>query len=105
MMTRHLPLILALLSLLVLSGCASSGFFFKSTKAPTDHLLQTEGHELGDKQGEACMQSILGLAAFGDSSVSTAAKNGGVTQVGSVDESTFRVLFFYTKTCTIVTGT
>ena len=105
MTNRHIPLALALLSLLITSGCASSGAVFTSTKAPTDHLIQTEGHELGDKQGEACMQNILGLAAFGDSSVSTAAKNGGVTQVGSVDESTFRVLFFYTKTCTIVTGT
>ncbi len=58
----------------------------------------------GDKEGRACMESILGLVATGDSSVDTAKKNGGITRVTSVDYEVENVLGVIGKYCTVVRG-
>ena len=56
------------------------------------------------KRGEACQSSILGMFGFGDASIETAKKDTGITNVSSVDASSFSVLGFYNKYCTIVKG-
>ncbi len=58
----------------------------------------------GDKEGRACMESILGLVATGDSSVETAKQNGGITRVTSVDYEVENVLGVIGKYCTVVRG-
>ena len=63
----------------------------------------TQG-KAGRKTGRACAKSILGLVANGDASVEAAAKNGGITDVTSVDhETTWTVVIG--EYCTIVRGT
>lgn len=56
------------------------------------------------KTGEACVQSILGLVAFGDGSVQNAAMNGGISVVKSIDLNSFSVLMLYARLCTVVKG-
>jgi len=59
------------------------------------------------KVGTACAYSVLGLVAFGDSSVETAKKMGEIKKIAVVDTSynDFRFyLPFYQKGCTIVKG-
>ncbi|MDR3126039.1 MAG: TRL-like family protein [Rickettsiales bacterium] len=56
----------------------------------------------GEKVGRACARNILG-AIVGDSSVETAKKNGGITQVASVDKEV-TALLLYAEVCTVVTG-
>jgi hypothetical protein len=57
----------------------------------------------GSKTGEACSQSWAGVVALGDASIETAAKNGGITRINSVDyHATNRIVMG--KFCTIVRG-
>jgi len=61
--------------------------------------------ELGSKQGKATATSILGLIAKGDSSVATAARNGGITKIKTADVHVNSVLLgAYIEVTTIVTG-
>ena len=59
---------------------------------------------LGNKEGKACAQSILGLVAQGDASVKAAAKDGGITSITSVDHYTKNLLGVIGDYCTIVRG-
>ena len=62
------------------------------------------GAPIGKKVGEAKATIIFGLVFGGDASIQTAAKNGNITKVGSVDMKYFNCLNVYqTRTC-IVTG-
>ena len=61
-------------------------------------------NQTGNRTGESCATSILGLVATGDSSIETARRNGGITLVSSVDESYSTILGIYSKACTIVRG-
>lgn len=56
------------------------------------------------KTGTSTCTSILGLVAEGDCSISTAAKNGGITKVSTVDFDVSNILFLYATTTVIVTG-
>ena len=61
------------------------------------------GSGSGTKTGEACSQSWAGVVALGDASIATAAKNGGITRIQSVDyHATNRIVMG--KFCTIVRG-
>jgi len=55
------------------------------------------------KVGESCATNILGIYAYGDMSVETAKKDGGIIQVATVDKTIRNYLFFGTV-CTIVRG-
>jgi hypothetical protein len=61
-------------------------------------------NQAGNRVGQACASSILGLVATGDASVEAARRAGGITLITSVDGQSSNVLFFYTKYCTIVRG-
>lgn len=55
--------------------------------------------------GRACSYSILYLASFGDSSVYSAMKNGGIEKIANVSYEQFAILsFVYHRFCTVVTG-
>lgn len=91
----------------LVSGCAMSaggnamatGFVYSGYKTPGNI-----GPGQGTKTGEACISSVLGIVATGDSSVAAAKKAGGITQVSHVDHEVFGVLGIYATSCTIVTG-
>ena len=56
------------------------------------------------KTGEACQTSVLGFVGTGDASIEQAKRNGSITEVASIDASSFSVLWFFNKYCTIVKG-
>lgn len=59
----------------------------------------------GNKRGESekCT-NILGIAATGDCSIESAMKNGGITNVTSVDWEGSNFLLIFSSGKTIVTG-
>jgi hypothetical protein len=89
------------------TGCATSmashsgpGFIYTN---------QFEGdlvtaNQAGRKRGEACNTNILGLVTTGDSSLSAAMKNGGITVVSSADHYYKSILGVWGRVCLIVTG-
>ena len=70
-----------------LSGCVSAPFqspggLVAVSKAP----LSTDGNwQAGTKSGAASAQSVLGLYAWGDCSITAAAQNGGLKRVDYLD--------------------
>jgi TRL-like protein family len=71
------------------------------------HPLDVDVHDttLGSKVGEASVQSVLWLVAWGDSGTAAAAKAGGITTIRHMDQRTLYVLFgLYYKNTTIVYG-
>ena len=92
------------ISVAILAGCAQSpvvGAIYTNVKHGTN---VGTGDAAALKSGQACAQTILGLFAFGDSSVEAAARNGNVEQIAYVDHQSTSVLFFYGRYCTIVKG-
>ncbi|WP_066756085.1 TRL domain-containing protein [Crocinitomix algicola] len=89
---KKIKLALASLTVVVLTSCSISG-----------PLLITDNKAL-EKRGEASYTSWLGFPPFdGDISIQTAAKNGGITKVATVDQRIYGG-FFRTTVTTIVTG-
>jgi hypothetical protein len=97
------------------TGCAAampgsappSGVFYTGVKGvgPSTEAQVTDGVRPGPKQGQTCASGVLGLAAWGDMSVDTAKKTGGITRVDTVDYSQMSILgIVYTKNCTVITG-
>jgi hypothetical protein len=61
--------------------------------------------ELGHKQGEASMHSVLWLFAWGDAGAASAAKNGRISTLTHMDREWYIVLFgIYARQTTIVYG-
>jgi TRL-like protein family len=97
-MKRIVRVAVAMMAVLVLSGCVYSHVL---TPYDTD-LNKTV---LGQKQGKASMESVLWLVAWGDASTAAAAKQGGLTTVNHMDREILFVMFgLYSKTTTIVYG-
>jgi len=59
--------------------------------------------EVGSKVGQATNTIILGFLPIGDASVMTAAQNGGISKIGTVDIK-LEWYFVFTNITTIVTG-
>ena len=95
---------------LALSGCAGLAYASHGPIGNIGVYGDTMANEhvtdnaLGTKTGQACSTSILGIVTTGDASVPTAAKNGGITKIGSVDNKFSQVLGLYATYCVIVTG-
>jgi hypothetical protein len=106
-MKDHFRLIVLLGCSLALGGCAIatggngfvSGFVYSAYK-----MGGNVGPASGTKIGEACANSIFGLVAVGDASISAAKAAGGITQIAHVDHDNFDILGVYATTCTIVVG-
>ena len=80
------------------------GIFAFSSCSVTTPVLVTD-NVIGEKTGEASASVFLGFIKpmNMDLSIQTAAKNGGITEVGSVDYQVYGGLFV-SKYKTIVTG-
>jgi hypothetical protein len=89
-----------------LSGCFAygasplTGFIYTGVK----HGDTATSTPVGPKTGESCAVSVLGIAAFGDASVDTAAHMGGIASISHVDHKTTSVLGVYAEYCTEVHG-
>lgn len=101
------PALLALLAFAgVATGCATTtrapvtGLIFNGTKAGE---LVTEASD-ASKSGRSCAHSVLGAVAWGDASLDSAKKAGGISTVSAVDGENFSVLGAYARYCLVVTG-
>jgi hypothetical protein len=96
------------LALSMLPACGGLAFFSSGapiglvTSASTSKEIGTG--TVGAKKGEACAMSILYIVTLGDAAATTAAKNGGIAQIGTVDNDDFNLLGIYQRHCTEVTG-
>ena len=95
---------LILLSLLLLSCTFSaSGCVYSNVRVPLDR--DVDKTEFGVREGQASMQSMLWLFAWGDSSTRAAAEQGGLKTINHLDLEQLVVFFgLYTKTTTIAYG-
>ena len=59
---------------------------------------------VGTKEGRACATSILGWVATGDASIKTAAANGGISKVTSVERESKNIIGVHATYCTVVRG-
>ena len=90
---------------LLVTGCALptrqpvTGLLYSDTKA-TENVTDNAA---SPKTGQACMQSILGVAT-GDASMDAAKKAGGITQVAYVDNTSKGVLGVWAEYCLVVHG-
>lgn len=107
---------LALGTVLMLGACATnhelSGGLFSNYKIAKDSNPAFKAV----KTGQACYHAVdiwpvgglIGLPflnfSFGDGSVTTAAQNGGISKVATVDHEVFSILSVYGKVCTNVAG-
>ena len=102
-----LKLFLISFAALILSGCAYNspvpGAFFTGTTFPSGDKVKLDG-ETDRKQGRSSCYSVFALVAFGDCSINSAMKHGGITKIHHVDSSSMNVLYFFFKYDTIVYG-
>lgn len=81
-----------LISLLILVSCSSAG------------PIMATGNTVGKSRGEACKRDIMFLIPISlDNSIYTAARKGKITEISTVDSSSFTT-FFYNSHCTVVRG-
>ena len=106
---KYLFLFFLLISLLLFCGCAyfapvipPQGGIFSAITAPMD--TDAENTNMGSKTGEASVHSILGLIAFGDCGVYSAARDGGLTSVNHVDYKYLNVFGIYQCFTTVAYG-
>ncbi len=96
----------AILSLgMAVTGCQPvasplMGIILNDTKFGWEATTNTDA----TKEGKACANTILGLVATGDASISAAKAAGGITQVAHVDHSAKSILGIIAEFCTIVKG-
>ena len=97
-MWRLYPLLVMLLVSFMLAGCVY-------THITIPYSTELNKTELGHKQGEASLYSVLWLFAWGDAGAAAAAKNGGISVMTHMDREVYIVLFgIYTHQSTIVYG-
>ena len=96
---------------LLSSGCAGiygapvtppPGLLYAKFQAPID--IDAQATERGSKVGRSFSQSILGLVATGDASISSAAAAGGITTIRHVDYEFENILGVYSKFTIVVYG-
>ncbi len=105
MLRKTLILLITLVVTLFFTNCAITGMY-----GPTGLITTTKiGFYSGtgkpsSKKGESCARSILGIIAFGDASIETAQKKGGINEISHVSYKLFNLLLLYSSLCTEVSG-
>lgn len=96
-------LLLAACMLLASTGCVQSptgpGILYMNVKGPLGPSAGTERL----RRGESCARVALALFAWGDASIESAKRAGGITQVTTVDHHS-RNLIGFGSFCTVVYG-
>ena len=102
-----LKLFLISFAAMILSGCAYNspvpGAFFTGTTFPSGDKVKLDS-ETASKQGKSSCYSVFALVAFGDCSINSAMKDGGITKIHHVDSKSTHFLFIMYKYDTIVYG-
>jgi hypothetical protein len=89
--------------LALLAGCATyvpAGALFVDGKTGLD----AKPNVVANKTGKACMNSILGLVAFGDAGIETAMRDGNISNVATINYTAHNILGIYGTYCIEVTG-
>lgn len=94
-------ILLTLTQCVVFPPAQSGGYLFNDFQANFITFPNQEGKEEGRSEGTC----ILSLVCTGDTSVSTAAQNGKIRKISSVEYRLTSFLFFYSRTTVIVKGT
>ena len=92
------------LSLMVLSGCATympTGAAFTEIAIPVN---ATPAAKAPTKTGESKCTSVLGLVANGDASIAAACKAGGITEIHHVDWKAKNIFGVYGEFTCVVYG-
>lgn len=93
---------LPLLALIFLTSCGTG---FGPQGAIVFHRIGVYGDVVeGDKYGESCARSILGLVAYGDASVDAAATPAGIRKINTINLDSFSLFGVYSSLCTVVRG-
>lgn len=95
---------MAAAALAVLTGCATVvpvGLIYTGVKLPVSNATGSVSY---NKTGQATSKSILGLVAWGDSSIKAAADEGKVVKINSIDYQADNLFGVYGKYTTIVYG-
>ncbi|MBL7081406.1 MAG: TRL-like protein family [Candidatus Omnitrophica bacterium] len=103
MRKNGLSLVIILVAVLLLSGCATFlpyGQLYTNVKAP----VAATGDVSYSKVGTATATSILGIVATGDASIDAAARDGGITEIKYVDYEVNNILGIYGQYTTTVYG-
>ncbi|MCX7048280.1 MAG: TRL-like family protein [Candidatus Sumerlaeota bacterium] len=100
--------LIACMSALTFIGCLRApvmppvGLIYNEYMAPLSY--EGKGLPLGSKSGTASTESILGLVAWGDASLKTAAANGRLTKINHVDYEYLNVIGVYQHYTTVAYG-
>ena len=101
---KGLTTLMAAAALAVLAGCATAvptGAVYTGVNLPVSNSTGSVNY---GKVGKAETRSLLGLFAWGDSSVNAAATQGKISKVQSVDYTADNFLGVYGKYTTTVYG-
>ncbi len=91
-------LMISIFAVFTLSGCAY-------THVTEPLSIEYNRTELGHKQGESSIYSVLWLFALGDGGAAAAAKNGGITVLTHMDREEYSIMWgIYVHITTIVYG-
>lgn len=96
--------VVAMAFVVSMSGCAHSfptGAIYTNVIVPHDATGSTAPSA---KVGTSESMDVLSLVAIGDSSIETAAKNGGITKIHHVDWECFNILGIFGQYKAIVYG-
>jgi hypothetical protein len=85
--------------------CAAAGLMAMLSSCSITLPVAATSNPVGAKVGSATAPVFLGVFVFdGDASIKSAAKNGGITKISTVDMKQFTILNIYSTYTTIVTG-
>lgn len=109
---RKLSAVAALcLGALSLSGCAGVAFAGRNVIGFSSLYASTQANEfineqtkLGNKSGESCATSILGIVTTGDVGVAETAKKANISRVTHIDHKFENILGLYARYCVQVYG-
>ncbi len=103
-MLKKIASTVVLSSVVFLGGCAMQPTHATVYSNATSPYMVTSA-EAGSKVGESgTCKNLLGIIATGDCSIATAAKNGGIKTVSTVDWKGTNVLGLWSTGKTVVTG-
>ncbi|MBF0317429.1 MAG: hypothetical protein HQL04_04575 [Nitrospirae bacterium] len=105
MSTRRLAVVCVLLITVVVSGCGFVGDGpFGWAMTYTTIPVAKGPLAGGNRNGLACVHSVLGAISMGDGSIEAAIRNGGITGVYTIDLYSQSFFGVYTRQCTVVVG-
>ena len=95
--------LLLLLIAVVVAAVMLTGCLYTHVTLP--YSTDLNNTDLGHKKGEASLQSVLWLFAWGDAGQAAAAKNGGINTLKLMDRESYVIFFgIYSRQTTIVYG-